>query len=78
VQRDDGALQGVGEFLVPPLPVGGAADSEVVLDRAVSADRDDRQRRGLRRPGRERQVDAVAGQVGAEPVAEQVVGDAGE
>ena len=78
MQGDDVAVKGAGELVVAPLPVGGALDPEVVLDHAVGPDGDDGQRGRLGRLDGERQVHPVAGQVGPDAVAEQVVGDPGQ
>jgi hypothetical protein len=78
VQRDHLVVEDAGELGVAPLPVGGALDPEVVLGAAIRADRDDRQGRrlaGLHGPG---QVDAVAGQMVADPAPQRVGGDAGQ
>src|SRR6266496_3753900 len=78
VQGEQRVVEDAGELLVAPLPVRGALDPEVVVDHAVPADGDDRQRRWLRRADREGEVDPIAVQVRADPLAEGVVGDAGE
>jgi hypothetical protein len=78
VQGHHRAVEGAGELVVGPLPVGRALDPEVVLDHPVAPHGHDGQRGWLGRPHGERQVDPVAVQVGPEPVAEQVVGDPGQ
>jgi len=38
MEGDDLAVEGAGQLVVAPLPVGRALDPEVVLDHAVGAD----------------------------------------
>ena len=70
VQGHDPAVEGAGELVVAPLPVGRALDPEVVLDHPVGANGHDGQRGRLGRADGEGQVDPVALQVGPDPVTE--------